>query len=285
MLRPDPHSHTVLLTLLVVLSLSVTVSPAVAASDTSVSITPGETTADVGKEVTFDVVVDNADGGVGAWEVVLNLSDGTVADIVDVTLHGDPGLSTVEVADDNDSVYFDAALADTNDTGSVRIATVTVELSAEGQTRIVPTVEALGDEQGSSYVVTGVSDAVFATGEVVMTPTPSPTFSPTQSPTENADDGADTGVYGDDATETSTETTEPTAAADPTDSPTSVTDQPTGSEPTPTERTQSVTTSATEESSSQSPTGGNSDISAPGFTGLGALIAVVLSVVLLVRRR
>jgi hypothetical protein len=287
---PNPVGSTMILTLLVVLSLSVSISPALAAGETTVTISPEEATAEAGDRVTFDIVVDNVDGGVGAWKLRLNLSDGTVADIVDVSLNGDPGLSTVDIAEDKDSVYLDAALADTEDTGSVTIATVTVELSVDGQTRIVPDLESLGDEQGSSYTVTDVSGAVLATGEVVATasPTVTPSSSPTSSPTESGtDNGVSTGIYGDDETETDAEDTEsatPTMT-DPTESPTAVTDQPTNSATTTTEAGESTTGTATERSAAQSPSEGNSDISAPGFTGLGALFAVTLSVALLIRRR
>lgn len=48
-----------------------------------------------------------------------------------------------------------AALADTADTGSVTIATITLRHEAAGTSDVSLTVDALGTEAGQSYTVTG----------------------------------------------------------------------------------------------------------------------------------
>lgn len=276
------------LVVLLLVSLVVTV-PAAAAGTTSVSLTPTETTADAGERVAVDVVVDEASGGVGAWEVRLNLSDGGVADIVDVTLHGGPGLQTVDIAEDNNSVYFDAALANTDDTGPVTIATVTVELTAEGQTTLVPTIDALGDEEGDRYTVTETTGTTIATGEsVTATPTPTATTAtpntPTPTPTDTDEDSS--GVVGGDQTDAGTVVTEQTATpteptATPTDDPGTRTVGGTTQSASPDERSASPTGYS---ETTDPPTEAGSGISAPGFTVVASLAALLLTVVLLGRR-
>lgn len=257
--------------------------PVTAAGTTSLTVSPTEQTASTGDTLTFDIVVENASGGVGAWEGTLNLTDGDVADITGVTLHGDPGLSTVEIAADNDSVYFDGALADTNNTGPVAIVTVSIELTAEGQTTLDLRMDALGDEQGDSYTVAGVTDARAATGEITETPTASPT--PTPTPTGTDDDSAS--MTGDeDATDTAGGQAETDATANDEDTTTrtrTATTDATDTGDESTDGTESTETAAGTTAASSTATPNQQ--SAPGFTGVTALLAVCLSVAVLLRRR
>lgn len=145
--------------------LGVAISPAVAAGTTDVVISPQSSSLSAGTTTTVDIAVTAANGGVGAWEGTFNLTDGSVADITAVELQGDPGLSTVDIAPDNDSVYFDGALADTDDTGEVVFVTVTIEATAGGTTDLELAIDAIGDEEGSSYTVGSTRGATLSVGD------------------------------------------------------------------------------------------------------------------------
>jgi len=261
--------------LLLIASIGSGIPVAAAAGSTGMTIVPTETTADTGDRVAVDVIVANVDGGVGAWEGTLNLSDGSVADIVTVRLHGDPGLRTVDIAADNDSVRFDAALADTNDTGRVSIATVTLELTASGQTSLALGMDALGDEAGNSYQITETEDGTVATTDSLTgAETPTATDQPTSG------DGS-TGVVGGDESATENEQTETAPTATSQTSPTE-TQQPTTTQSGGTEQS-TTTTDAPDTTASTTQT--STSTSAPGFTALVSLLALLLGTVLLLRRR
>lgn len=136
---------------------TVTLSP-----DTS-SITPTETT-------TVDVVVDRADGGVGAYALAVTLEESSVGTITAVELHGEPGLTNRSTGPHNDSVRMMAALANTSDSGTVTVATVTVRGESAGRSTLSVDVEALGDERGNSYGVETVRNATLVVEQPSSTP-------------------------------------------------------------------------------------------------------------------
>jgi signal recognition particle receptor subunit beta len=137
----------------------------------TVSVQPADATVDVGDTTTIDVVVDSAAGGVGAYNVTVSLSDSSVASITDVEFGGDPGLTETPVESDS-TVTARAALADTDQTGSVTILTVTVEGVTDGTTDVTTQVNALGTEAGVNYAVTDVTDATLTVGEGDTQPAP-----------------------------------------------------------------------------------------------------------------
>lgn len=139
-------------TLLAVLVLLTAVTTASAAGETTVRLA-AEDRVTVSGTTTVDVVVDAADGGVGAYNVTLAVADPATAEITGIELHGDPAEETARtaVAADGSSATAVAALADTNDTGSVPIVTVTLRGVEAGATDLDLTVTALGDERGHSY--------------------------------------------------------------------------------------------------------------------------------------
>ena len=161
------------------------------ASETSVSLSPDSAEVVVGDTETYDVVVDSADGGVGAYEITVSLDDASVASITDVTIADNPGLTNVSYAEDDSSVTITAALVDTDDTGSVSIASITVEGTAEGSSDLSVDVQALGNEGGESYTVTdenGASVSVIEIGPIGEFSDP---------PTDPDDDGLYEDVNGD----------------------------------------------------------------------------------------
>ncbi|MFB6092297.1 MAG: hypothetical protein ABEK02_04715 [Haloquadratum sp.] len=126
---------------------------AASAGSTSVRLAPTTATVAEGGSQTFDIVVSNADGGVGAVTATISVGNTDVAAIRDVELHGDPGVRTVDVARDGSKVFVRAALMDTDDTGRVTIGTVTIAGAGPGTSDVSLAVSSLGNETGSPYDV------------------------------------------------------------------------------------------------------------------------------------
>lgn len=147
-------------------SVTQTVTVSEAAPDpsepsTAMSLSPAAAELMAGDTHDFDVVVEDADGGVGAYNVTVSVDDPSVATIGAATIADDPQSSTVEFADDNSSVTFTAEQLNTDDTGEVTIGTVTTEAEASGTTGLSLAVTALGDEAGISYDIGDVSGATL----------------------------------------------------------------------------------------------------------------------------
>jgi hypothetical protein len=136
----------------VVVMLLVAVATAGAAGATTVRLASTDDVP-VSETTTVDVVVDDADGGVGAYNVTVALTNPSVASITDVELLGNPSAETsrVDIAGDGSSTTMVAALMDTADTGDVTIAKVTLRGDGPGSTDLELRVAALGDERGNSY--------------------------------------------------------------------------------------------------------------------------------------
>jgi hypothetical protein len=132
---------------------------AAGAGGTTVSLTPDERTIEKSNTTTFDIVVADAAGGVGAYAVHVELDDPAVGTITNATVPDSSGLVDVNVSEDGSAVSIETALLDTADTGSVTVASVIVEGDDAGQSGVSLTVDALGDEDGNSYDVTDVEDA------------------------------------------------------------------------------------------------------------------------------
>ncbi|WP_256289722.1 hypothetical protein [Halobellus inordinatus] len=143
---------------------------AATAGSTSVRLSPTTATINESRTQTFDLVVSDADGGVGAVTATISVGDADVASIDEMELRGDPGVERIDVESDGSEVFVRAALIDTEDTGTVTIGTVTVEGTDEGSSDVDLSVESLGDESGdpydvgttpgSSLTVSGTADAV-----------------------------------------------------------------------------------------------------------------------------
>lgn len=147
------------LTGLMVLSVFAVVSPAAAAGSTDVSLEPGSATVSTGQTTTFDVVVGNADGGVGAFNLTVT-SDSNAA-IVDATsVTADP-TTDISFGANNESVTITGAIADTDNSGQVAIATVTVEGESAGDANLGVSVTDLADEGANSYTVDQTNGATL----------------------------------------------------------------------------------------------------------------------------
>jgi hypothetical protein len=98
----------------------------------------------VSGSTTFDIVVEDATGGVGAHTTKISIADPSVAGVTNVQLLGNPGQQTVDIAADNGSVTIDTGIIDTADTGPVTVARITLAGNASGATLTVTVVRAIG---------------------------------------------------------------------------------------------------------------------------------------------
>ncbi|MFC5970386.1 malectin domain-containing carbohydrate-binding protein [Halomarina salina] len=137
---------------------------AFAATSTEVSVLATSQTVDVGQTATFEVVVENTDGDVGAAEGEVTLTDSSVAQITDVSYAGSPASTNVDVASDGGSATFAAFYGSNSLAGdgpSVTVLTVTVEGTAAGQTGVDLAEFLVFDDAGSGYDVTATNGATL----------------------------------------------------------------------------------------------------------------------------
>ncbi|OYR41127.1 hypothetical protein DJ82_06365 [Halorubrum sp. Ib24] len=146
---------------------------------TEVSLSPESELVAVGDSAEYDVVVDDADGGVGVYSMTVTVDDPSVASITDASVSNvDENLTDVEIAEDGSSATMEAVLVDTDDNGSVTLGTVTVESAAEGTTDVSLDVSELGDESGNAYEVTAASGATLAASTLVVGDSDAPAQDP-----------------------------------------------------------------------------------------------------------
>jgi|AntRauTorcE11897_2_1112592.scaffolds.fasta_scaffold00010_123 PKD repeat protein len=172
-------------------------SPAAAAGATSVSIAPADASVDVGESTTFEVVVDDSQGGVGAAEIGVTV-DGSVAEITGVEVLGS-GATNADIAADGSSADVEYAFRDTADSGSVTVAEVTVQGVSDGTTDVSLDPAAgndavlIFDETGTGYDVTGTNDATLSVEGDEPAPDPEPDPANFQVSNLNAPDSATQG--------------------------------------------------------------------------------------------
>ena len=118
-------------------------------------------TVDAGETTTYDVVVANASGGVGAQAFRVVIEDPTHATVTDVSVAGAPAdaMTDITLVEDGNSANVTAALTDTADNGTVTVATLTISGHAVGTTEIGLRAVTLGTENGTAYNVTAVTGA------------------------------------------------------------------------------------------------------------------------------
>ncbi|QUO47756.1 PKD domain-containing protein [Halorubrum ruber] len=145
-------------------------APPTDGASTAVSLSSESELVAVGDAAEYDVVVESADGGVGAYSMTVTVDDPSVASITGANLSGveNGGLTDVQIAADGSSVTVEAVLIDTDDSGNVSLGTVTVESATEGSTNVSLDVSELGDEAGSTYEVTGTSGATLEASTLVV---------------------------------------------------------------------------------------------------------------------
>lgn len=251
--------------------ISVIVGGVAASGTTPVALSPYDGPAEPGTTIEYEIVVENATGGVGSVNVTVATNDTSVVRIENVSTRREATFTRSDVA--ADQATFAATGMDTLDTGPVTVATATVVTDSPGYAALSLSVTALGDEEGRSYTVSETEGRVLAVREET-TPTPDPgggeDSTATETPTPASDTGKSSDTSDDDASVTpTTEVTTPIATPTPTPAPTAAS-------PTPTQRVPTTTPTQTETES----TAGLQ----PGFGQLGAVPLVfavgVISVIL-----
>jgi hypothetical protein len=129
------------------------------ATNQTVSLTPSEQNISVNESATLDLEVASVTNGVGAYDFSISVTNSSQARIAEIGLGGDPGITDISLADDGSSVTAFAVGADTADTGTVSIATVTLVGVNPGTVNVTPTVRDIGDENGNSLTIADVSGA------------------------------------------------------------------------------------------------------------------------------
>jgi hypothetical protein len=148
------------------LLVATTATPAPVAAAGTVDIrverASGSGAVPVDETVTYEIVVDDVNGGIGSGDFEVSLRDSEVGSFTSATVSGNPAVSQPDVTDD--SVSFAFAGTDTADDGTVTIATVTVEAKASGSTDLVFTPasnDPLNDEENEQYTIDTVSPGTF----------------------------------------------------------------------------------------------------------------------------
>ncbi|NHN60176.1 MULTISPECIES: dockerin type I domain-containing protein [Halorussus] len=149
-------------------AVSVTVQPdqTAPAGATAVGISPADADVMVGESATFDVVVENADAGVGAYSITVSVDDPETASIAGVQPLNDPMFQETTVAADGSSAEVTVVGADASATGAVTVATVELDGVDPGETDATLSVDALGDGEGSPYDVTATNGASVTVTQV-----------------------------------------------------------------------------------------------------------------------
>ncbi|WP_440006081.1 PGF-CTERM sorting domain-containing protein [Halomicrococcus sp. SG-WS-1] len=246
--------------LAIVLLLVAPVAIANAAETSTVTLDATNARVDASETTTVDIVANDITGGVGAYSLSVELTDPSVATITNVEFAGDPKYKTVEIANDGSRATIRAAVANTTDSGSAKIVSVTVRGDDDGSTNIDLAVSVLTDEDGSKYATetNGASLTVF------------------QADDDESDDDDDTS---DDEDTTTTTTTD---GEDDDETTTDGTDEPTSSDETTTSTTDDENQPSTTSTSSPAPTTNNDG--QPGFGVVIALVALLAAAHLVTRR-
>ncbi|MCU4802361.1 hypothetical protein OB920_18450 [Halobacteria archaeon HArc-gm2] len=167
MLDALPGGGSVVGLCFVVLVLSGSVA---ASGTTDVMLSPETETVEPGATVSYDVVVEDASGGVGSFDATVATNDSDVATVQNVSYPSDPAYSQHPNGDDD--AQLAASGMETLDDGPVRIATVTVATAEAGVVRLSLSVSALGDENGSAYTVGETQGRTLVVGDqATATPT------------------------------------------------------------------------------------------------------------------
>lgn len=126
---------------------------------------------------TVDIVVADADGGVGAGNLTVRVGDPAVAGITNATLLGDPGIGEATVAEGGGVARATFALRSDNGSSPAHVLRLTLRGTAPGSTGLSLAAPSIGDAQGNSYFVasTQAGDVTVGedagTGQVTVSPT------------------------------------------------------------------------------------------------------------------
>lgn len=127
---------------------------------------PSETVAE-GNTITGDVIVRNADTGVGAYDMVLTLSDTDLAVITELDPTENPAFDSSEIVD-NGTAVLEAGMGDNvHDSGDVVIATVTLEAVAPGSASLDIEEPSVADAEVTQYEILSTEGASLTIEESI----------------------------------------------------------------------------------------------------------------------
>jgi hypothetical protein len=145
-------------TVLVALLALFAVSPAAAqgAGEVNVTLEPDDATAEVGAVQSYDVVVEDPDGGILGYDNLLINVDGSVAEIVDFEENHTGNFSLSEIRNGNTTLSLAAATEDDFKQPATNYTLVTfdVEAQAAGQTGV-------GFNQSANATITDYNDTAY----------------------------------------------------------------------------------------------------------------------------
>jgi hypothetical protein len=138
-----------------------------AASGLTVTLSSSSNEVLSGQTTTYDVVVANVSNGVGSGDLTVTSGNTSVAQVTAIEANsGFPStFVTSNVSSDGSTANIRLAGGDTNDTGAVTVATVTVNGTAAGTSSLDLSVASLGDEAGNSLSVAATTGATVAVSE------------------------------------------------------------------------------------------------------------------------
>lgn len=143
----------ILVCLCIVFTIGGIVHITAAVGDTTVRMSPADAEIASGETISFSVVVEGTDDGIGAYEIRVSLQNASVGTISDVEFLGDPGLTTYNISENASHVVIEAALMELNETGNATIAHIDVDGVNQGTTLLNLHVTALGSISADSYRV------------------------------------------------------------------------------------------------------------------------------------
>ena len=165
---------SLLLAAVVAFSATVGFAGAAATTDLNVSITDNDNTIASGETTTVEIVVANADGGVGSASYGIELGSPSVAKITAADIAGSP--VEPDISQDGSSADVRYFQANTQDSGEVVILTVTLEATESGSTSldIVDNSDfnnqIVFDEGGAGYSFDSIGSATLTVEETNQAP-------------------------------------------------------------------------------------------------------------------
>lgn len=114
------------------------------------------------------------------YNLTVSVADPEVAQITGISLPGDAAVNGTTRVQDGTGVRVRVVGMDTADTGQVTIASIIVEATAErGTTDVNVSIDALGDESGNAYTVSGTEASQLTVGDASQPTTSTPTTTTT----------------------------------------------------------------------------------------------------------
>lgn len=116
-------------------------------------IRPPNSTVPTGQTQTHEIVATNATNGVGLYDITVETSNVSALSIVDGR-DAIGGVNVTAIAEDNSSIDIGAVGGDTNQSGNVTLAAVTIRGENPGKATLTVTEQGIGNEDSEPYAAT-----------------------------------------------------------------------------------------------------------------------------------